>query len=74
MPLSIFLNGVQQIYKSKSILYNQYKELKILIRAKLAAASKLKEGDIEGVNKYLNFSNAEDLEIGSRLLKQHIYN
>ena len=63
------------MYKGKSRLYNQYKELKILIRAKLAAASKLREGDVgilKRVNKYLNSSNIKDLKVGSRLLKQHI--
>ena len=65
------------MYKGKSRLYNQYKELGILIRAKLTTVSKLREGDIgilKEVNKCLNFSNAEDLKIGSWLLKQYIYN
>ena len=73
--LSIFLNGVQQIYKGKSRLYNRCKELGILVRAKLVVASKLREGNIgmlKGVDKYLSSSSVEDLEVGSRLLKQHM--
>ena len=75
LPLSIFLNGVQQTYKGKSRLCDRCKELGILVRAKLAAASELREGDIgmlEGADKYLSSSSAEDLEVGSRLLKQYI--
>jgi len=39
------------------------------------AASKLREdslGILEGVDKSKSSSNAEDLEVGSRLLKQYI--
>ena len=75
--LNIFLNRVQQTYKGKSKLYDWYRELRILIGAKLAAANKSREGDVgilKGVNKYLNFSSTEDLEVGSQLLKQYIRN
>ena len=51
------------------MLYNWCRELGILVRAKLAVASKLREGNIEGVDKYLSSSSIEDLEVGSRLLK-----
>jgi hypothetical protein len=70
LPLSIFLNKVPQTYKGESILYNRYRELGILAGAnkiKLVAASKLRE-----IDKYLSSSSAEDLLVGSRLLKQHM--
>ena len=72
--LGIFLDGVRQTYKGESILYNWCRELGILVRAKLAVASKLREGDIEGADKYLSSSSVEDLEVGSRLLKQYMRN
>ena len=73
--LSIFLNRVQQIYKGKSRLCNRYRELGILVGAKLVVASKLREGNIgmlEGWDEYLSSSSAEDLKVGSWLLKQHV--
>jgi hypothetical protein len=52
------------------MLYNRYRELGILARAnkiKLAAASELRE-----IDKYKSSSSAEDLLVGSRLLKQYV--
>ena len=60
------------MYKGESRLYNQYKELGILVRAnqiKLVAAS---IEILEGADKYSSSSSIEDLEVGSRLLKQYI--
>ena len=55
------------------MLYNRCRELGILVRAKLVVASKLREGNIEGVDKCSSSSSIEDLEVGSWLLKQHIH-
>jgi hypothetical protein len=69
--LSIFFNKILQIYKGKSILYNQYKELGILIKAnkiELITASKSKEDNIKilkGVNKFKSSSSIKDLLVGS---------
>jgi len=66
--------------KGESILCNQCRELGILVRAdkiKLAAASKLREnsiGILERVDKSKSSSKAENLLVGSRLLKQHMRN
>ena len=66
--------------KGKSILYNQYKELGILVKAnkiKLAAASKLREdsiGILKRVNKSKSFNKVKDLKVKSWLLKQYIHN
>ena len=66
---------VPQIYKGESTSCNQYRELGILVSAneiKLAAASKSREdtvGILEGADKSKSFNNAEDLEVGGRLLK-----
>ena len=78
LPLGIFLNKVPQTYKGESTSYNRCRELGILVRAnkiKLAAASKSREdgiGMLEGADESKSSSSAEDLSVGSRLLKQHI--
>jgi len=78
LPLSIFLNKVPQIYKGESTSCNQYRELGILVSAneiKLAAASKSREdtvGILEGADKSKSSNNAEDVEEGGWLLKQHM--
>jgi hypothetical protein len=60
------------------MLYNWCRELGILVGAnkiKLAAASKLREDNIrilEGVDESKSSSSVEDLEVGSRLLKQYM--
>jgi superfamily II DNA helicase RecQ len=75
LPLGIFLDGVRQTCKGESRLCDRCRELGILVGAELAAASESREGDVgmlEGADECSSSSSAEDLEVGSRLLKQHV--
>ncbi len=78
LPLSIFLDKVPQTCRRKSTSCNRCRELGILVGAdeiELAAASESREdsvGMLEGADESESSSNAEDLEVGSRLLKQHV--
>ena len=78
LPLGIFLDKVPQTCKGESTLCDRCRELGILVGAdeiELAAASESREdgvGMLEGADKSESSSSAEDLLVGSRLLKQHV--
>jgi len=78
LPLSIFLDEVPQMCKGESTSCDRCRELGILVSAdeiKLAAASESREdtvGMLEGADESESSSNAEDLEVGGRLLKQYV--